>query len=195
VETVLRHEVVHVLLHQYAKAAGPYVPRWLHEGLAQRLAGGTYLGASEEDIVFHAKTGNLLAFSRLSDGFPRGAGPLRTAYAQSDSFVAFLLRERSLDTVLVVAARCGPSTSFADAWFATTGAPLATVEQRWVEYLVSGAGAAWRVLLASCFGLTMVAFLPLAVLAAARRWNRDHAVRQALDRAEAEPPPPEELDR
>lgn len=180
--TVVRHEVVHVLLYQLA---GGHVPRWFHEGLAQALTDATYLGVSEEDIAFHASTGNLLSFSSLRTDFPRRPAALRTAYAQSFSFVSFLQRRIGLDALLDVATKCGPDMTFPEAFLKDTGMPLVTLEEQWVHYVKTGSGAAWRVLLTSCFGLSMVAALPLLALAGARRWNRDLESRHKLERSDA----------
>ncbi len=193
--TVVVHECVHIVLHQYAGDAGPYVPRWFHEGLAQALSGETYLGASEEDLVFFARTRGVPGFSTLRDRFPRGEFALRIAYAQSFSFVSFLLRETGLPILLEIAGQCGPDQTFAQAYRARTGVSLATVEHDWIEYVKTGSGAAFRVLLASCFALTMVAVLPLLVLAGVRRWNRDHKSHVhlqslAADADSAAPQPP-----
>lgn len=183
--TVVRHEVVHILLYQHA---GPHVPRWFHEGLAQSLTGSTYLGAREEDLVFYARTGNLLRFSKLRHGFPRRPAALRTAYAQSFSFVAFLRRRVGLPALLGAAARCTPDRDYYDAFQQQVGRPLVLLEEEWVDYVKTGSGAAWRVLLASCFGLSMVAALPLLVLAGAGRWKRDLRSRQRLEMGEDDKP-------
>lgn len=192
-ETVVRHEAVHILLHQYAGPAGPFVPRWLHEGLAQILAGGTYLGVTDEDIYFPARTGTLIAFSKLEDRFPRGALPLRTAYAQSFSFVTFLRDRVGLPNLLRAAQRCAADLTFERAFTAESGVPLGDLEHEWREDLKNG-GARWRILMSSCFALTMTAALPLLVMAARRRWNRDHASRRLLERSDAdEEPAPADL--
>jgi len=184
-ETVVRHETVHILLHQYAGLAGPFVPRWLHEGLAQILAGGTYLGVTEEDIFFYARTNNLLSFTDLRDRFPRSPEGLRTAYAQSFSFVSYLRDRVGLPTLLRAAQRCAADVEFDRALLDESGVSLEDEHEAWREYLNSG-GARWRILLSSCFGLTMIAALPLLVLAARRKWNRDYASRRNLELVDAD---------
>ena len=186
--TTVDHEVAHILLHHHAGAAGPHVPRWFHEGLAQVLSGHTYLGVSEEDIVFHALAGRLLFFSKLRQRFPARGDALRTAYAQSFSFVSFLMRRLGLPILLEAAQQCGPKLPFDEAYRAVVGEPLVVMESEWNEYLKTGSGARWRVLLTSCFGLTMVVFLPVLVLAGKRRWDRDHRSRRKLEAEEEQQP-------
>jgi len=176
--TVVRHEVVHILLSQHA---GPNVPRWFHEGLAQSLAGGTYLGVSEEDLVFYARTGNLFRFSQLRHRFPSRPTALRKAYAQSYSFVSFLQRRAGLQELLDAAAHCGPERDYFEAFRLRVGRPLVVLEEEWNEYVKTGSGAGWRVMLTSCFALLMVAALPLLVLAGKGRWMRDLRSRRRLE--------------
>jgi hypothetical protein len=182
--TVVTHEAVHILLHQRAGEAGVYIPRWLHEGLAQELSGPASLGVSEEEIAFRAATGTLLMFSRLEQGFPSGGSALRVAYAQSFSFVSYLRSLVGLDALLSAACGCGPGTDIHSAFAAATGRVLLYAERDWVDYLRTGSGAGFRVLLASCFSLLLVAALPLLALAGIRRWNRDHAAARRLELAE-----------
>ncbi|MEM7199891.1 MAG: hypothetical protein AAF628_06475 [Planctomycetota bacterium] len=186
-DTVLQHELVHILLHRHAGAGGAHVPRWFHEGLAQELSGAGYLGASEEDIAFAAATNGLRPFADLAWDFPRSTTGLRSAYAQSFSFVHYLRREVGLDGLLAAARRCrsnGPQ-AFADALREETGAILAYLERDWLDYLRTGSGAGFRALLGSCFSLLIVMALPLLVLAGARRWNRDHRVGKDLEFGDA----------
>jgi len=186
---VVTHELVHILLHQ---SAGPFVPRWVHEGLAQELSGAVYLGGSEEEIVFRAKTDRLLRFRDLEADFPENA--LRAAYAQSFSFVAYLVRAVGLPAVLAAAAECSATVRFPQAFRSATERELLYLEKDWVDYLTHRSGAAFRVLLGSCFSLVLVAALPLLALAGVRRWNRDHETERRLrtedeDDAEDDQPP------
>lgn len=184
VRTVIAHELAHILLHQFAGEAGPSVPRWFHEGLAQHLAGATYLGVSEEEIVFDALADRLMFFSRLRRRFPEKGHALRRAYAQSFSFVSFLARRVGLAVLLDAARQCRPDRTFYEAYALVTGEQLVVAESDWVEYVKTGSGARFRILLTSCFGLTMAAMLPVLVLAGRRRWNRDARSREKLTEQE-----------
>lgn len=176
--TVIDHEIVHLLLHDFAGVAGPYVPRWIHEGLAQHLTGFLYVGAQEEQIVFAARTDTLPRFRDLQRDFPGSSGyDLRIAYAISQSFASFLVRQVGLPRLLAVVRGCRADQEFPEAFYAEVGVPLTSFEQEWLEYVRSGSGAAYRVVMGQCFSLLMVLALPLLALAAARRWNAD-AVRQ-----------------
>jgi len=186
--TVVEHELVHVLLDQHVgRAAGPYVPRWFHEGLAQALAESLYLGMSEEDIVWRVQRHAHLSFTDLTAGFPHSDhDALRLAYGQSFSFVSFLLDKVGLSTLLETARACGRSRDFSRAFLDITGTTLAVREQAWIKHVVHGSGAPYRVILRNCFLLLLLAALPLLALAVVRRLRRDDSYRGKLVREEEE---------
>lgn len=94
-DSVLVHELTHVVLGDLQRKLSGHrrrVPRWLHEGLAQVIAGARYLGGDDHLVWFRARTGRLLSFRSLEKHFPQDEELLRVAYAQSSSFVAWLDR-------------------------------------------------------------------------------------------------------
>lgn len=187
---VVVHELVHLLLHQYAAPHGGLLPRWLHEGLAQHLAKDTWLGVREEDLIWRVGSGRLLAFDELAHDFPRDPTALRVAYAQSYSYVAWLVRQYGLGTLLEAARTTDPERSFLARFVRLTGRDTAQLRDGWTDYLVYQSGARYRVLLDSCFPIAMVLSLPLLALAMMRRMSADRRARQRLegaDRAAASP--------
>lgn len=183
--TVVTHEVVHVLLDQYAGAFGPRVPRWLHEGLAQHLSGDTYLGSREEDLVFPAVTGRLLRFQDLEDDFPDDADQRKQAYAQSFSFVAYLSRTVGLEEVVSSVHYIDDRFGYAGAFARRTQTPLSAHEDAWIAWLRDESGARWRFLFQNCFSYLMIAGFVLLALAGIRRLRRDEVARQKLEREDA----------
>ena len=112
-QTVVEHELVHILLHQFAGPGAELLPRWFHEGMAQDLSGATYLGAREEDLVVRARFDTLPPLGSLQGDFPQDdAFRLRQAYAQSFSFVAYLRRELGHQMLLEVSRACGGDLDF-----------------------------------------------------------------------------------
>ena len=183
---VLVHEFVHELLDQMCGRNGRRIPRWFHEGLAQTLAGDTYLGASEEMIVWRAATDQLLPFFELEDRFPEGQRALAVAYAQSYSFVSWLVRSRGADEVLAIARAVDNETSLDTAMVRATGKSTAALHAAWRDHLVHGSGAAWRALLSEFFSLSLVLLLPVLAIAMIRRMKADRIARDRLIRAERE---------
>ena len=181
---VLVHELTHELLHQACAPWGDRLPRWFHEGIAQVLAQDTYLGASEEVIVWRATAGNLLSFSDLADAFPSERHQLQVAYAQSHSYVSWLERRFGLAALMAMARTVDRERSFDHALVHMSGQSTAALLEDWREHLLHGSGAGWRVLLQQFFALSMVLALPLLALALIRRLRVDRLARQRLELAE-----------
>jgi hypothetical protein len=86
-DLTLRHELTHAAL---AELGGPW-PRWFHEGLAMRLSGET-LVVSQYAALFRGVTQDrLFHFEDLARGWPDQPADVEIAYAQSASFVGFLV--------------------------------------------------------------------------------------------------------
>lgn len=196
---VVVHELVHELLDQYVGPHGRRIPRWFHEGLAQHLAGDTYLGAREEDLVWPIATQRLPAFGELRAEFPSDHDALRTAYAMSYSYVTWLAREYGLADLLAVARATDERTSFERALVGRLRRSTLELEDAWRHHVLHGSGASWRVVFDQCFSLLLVAALPILVLALMRRLrSEERAARTIEARAAAsaaaigqppEPPP------
>lgn len=183
---VVAHELVHELLDQFAAPDGAMIPRWFHEGLAQHLAGDTYLGAREEDLIWRIGARRLLSFADLRERFPDGEDDLRTAYAQSYSYVSWLVRRHGLGDLLAVVRNTGGSTTFERALVGRTGRTTLELADGWRYHLQHESGAILRVLLDQCFNLLLIASLPVLVLAFRRRFLRERRTAERLARAEAE---------
>jgi hypothetical protein len=181
---VVRHELVHELLEQYTAPHGRGIPRWFHEGLAQFVAGDTYLGAREEDIAVRLLARRLPGFADLRERFPADVDQLRSAYAQSFSYVSWLAREYGVADLLAAARATSEHTTFESALAWRLRRSTYELEEAWRNYVLHGSGAPWRVLFEQCFSLTLVALLPLLVIALGRRLARDGRAARALAEAE-----------
>ncbi len=86
-ETVLDHEIVHVLL---GRAFYPRpVPRWLQEGMAQILA-REFTPDKTKALARGVLGKNLIGLHELSRGFPKNGARAHLAYAQSADLVAYI---------------------------------------------------------------------------------------------------------
>ena len=181
---VVVHELVHELLDQHVAPHGRALPRWFHEGLAQLLAGDTYLHASEEDLVWRVGARRLFAFGQLANRFPSSREELRTAYAQSFSYVSWLVRQYGVSTMLRIARDADQLTSFGRALVGRTGRSTLWLEAAWRDHLLHGSGASWRVWLENSFSMLLLLALPVLVLALIRRLNSEQRAAQRLAQAE-----------
>ena len=180
VRGVVVHELVHELLDQYVAPNGRYLPRWFHEGLAQHLAGDTYLGAREDDLVWRVGTRHQLSFGDLRNSFPTDSDLLRVAYAQSYSYVSWLVSRHGLDELLHVARNTDARTSFERALVGRLDRTTLQLEDAWRHHLLYGSGAPWRVMFDSCFSLLLLAALPVLVMALMRRLKAEERAGRRL---------------
>ncbi len=141
-ETVLRHELVHVLLGRAFAPNRP--PTWLQEGLAQLHAGE--IGPSTTAILAEGlATGRLSTLDGLAAGFPDDPVRARIAYAQSASFLQFIEQTYGTDALAVLVREMARGSTFEGALHLATGDFLPTIEQRWRRRL-AGSGLGWTVL-------------------------------------------------
>ena len=102
-ETTLKHELTHLLLHQHID--GNRLPRWLDEGLCQWVSGGI------DEVIRNPKTSflNRAAFSgrfirlrELHRGFPFEKRSRLLAYEEGKSFVTYLVAKFGKNEMLNV---------------------------------------------------------------------------------------------
>lgn len=165
---VVAHELVHELLDQYAGEFGRRIPRWFHEGLAQVLGGDSQLRAREEELVLRLLNQNHLPFEGLRHEFPKTTAALRAAYGQSHSYVAWLHDRYGLPALLRMVAAVDRDITFEGALVGATKRTTLDLQEAWRQSVLNS-GAPWRLLFGSCFDLSMVAILPLLVLALRQR--------------------------
>jgi len=178
-ETVLDHEIVHVLLGRAFAPERP--PRWLQEGMAQLYAGEITPALS--DTLAQARLGGgLLPLATLVRGFPADAGLARLAYAQSADFVGWIGSTYGDDALRRLVAELDGGATAEQAVRDVTGKSLAQIEVdwssrwdspwRWVQGLL-GSGILWG-------------FFSLLIVVGAWRRRRRGKLRLALWEAEEE---------
>jgi hypothetical protein len=100
-KSTVKHELCHLLLHNYIRKED--LPRWLDEGISQWASDGI-----AELIMDHKRSvlrnallrGRYFRMSDISRQFPRDKNALQLAYAQSRSFVDYMVREYGPEGVL-----------------------------------------------------------------------------------------------
>lgn len=176
-DTVLDHELVHILL---GRAFAPRVPpRWLQEGMAQYYAGE--LGPPTAETLSSAHlAGGLLPLATVVNGFPADAGLARIAYAQSADLIGWIGTEYGRGALTALVAEMQAGAPAPQAILRVTGKDLDTLEKAW--------GARWsdpllwgKAILSS--GLLWGVLSVLLVFGGWRRWRRG---KQKLARWEAE---------
>ncbi len=124
--SLVRHELAHAALGQLG---GPALPRWFQEGLAVREAGEW---TAESDLALVRAAHSHLPLSELERGFPEGLTDLQLAYAESASFVDYLIDQHGLAAVQKLIRLCGSGTAFEAAFQQTLG-ERGLAESGWLD--------------------------------------------------------------
>jgi hypothetical protein len=129
-ESLLQHEVTHVLTHR--AAGGRWVPRWFSEGLAMAAS-------RESDLGDHARVALAMlsdeawSLTRVEHSFEnRNASPT-SAYALSQDFVRHLMKRHGRDVGARILARMAQGESFPIAFRVATGERIDEAEAVWAR--------------------------------------------------------------
>ena len=185
-ETVLDHEIVHVLLGRAFR--GRPVPRWLQEGVAQLMA-GEYTAETTSTLASGVLGDNLLSLYELSRGFPKDALRANLAYAQSADFVAYIKNqygEKSLQTLIHEMAN---GEAFAPSIRIATGRLVDELDAEWRARLKDSPFQFAPLMNEGVWWLLGAFLVPVAWFAVRRRnrrkverWKREEVLEEALYR-------------
>ena len=160
-ESVLRHEVVHLAL--FARAAGRPLPRWFHEGVATSVEAGWGVG-DELRLVVAALAGP--SIEEVSELFRSPAQPdTMLAYLLAAALVNDVRERHGADVPGRIAARVAAGTAFQQAFAMETGETVdAAAARAWKSYrrwtnwvpAVASASAVWTLILVLAFAAFLV---------------------------------------
>lgn len=131
-ETTLKHELCHILLHKHIKTEN--LPRWLDEGLCQWASGGI------DEIIMDPKRSRLnrasftkqfIPFQNLKTSFPHEKNGRLLAYEQSKSFVSYIAQSFNKDKIFHILNKMRNGQTVDDAMLVTLSIPLETLEKEW----------------------------------------------------------------
>jgi len=179
-DPLLAHELTHVILKADFPRS-PDWPLWFQEGLAMRASGTEGL-QQFGTLSVAALRGRLLPLASLRHGFPGNEAESRLAYAESYSFLTYVIGRRGNDSFarLMRALRREP---FEEAFERVYGAGVSTLEGEWLRWVnrryawipaVTG-GTAFSALMVSLF------FVALGV-----RRRKSRLLREGWEREELE---------
>jgi hypothetical protein len=183
--TVLRHELVHVLLQERLPGA---IPRWFHEGYAEVAAGSwDVAGAWQLRVAF--LMGRAPPLDSLALRWPRGSGEAQLAYLLSATAVEHMRRRTGEDGFALLMANWRRDGSLEQAVRSTWGMTLGQLEDEWREDVRSRYG--W-LLAAGSVGLVWFIATVLVLLAWIPRRRRNRVRMDAMRAEERMLPPPRE---
>jgi peptidase MA superfamily protein len=138
VESVVPHELTHVVFHTAVQNPYHDPPHWLDEGLAVYEADG-YTGSYRQQVVAAAKDGTIIPLDGLSAGFPAGRDAFFLAYAESVSAVDRIVRVAGRDALVRLIRSYHDGVSDDEAFRAALGVDVAGFQRDWLAELHAGA--------------------------------------------------------
>ena len=179
-DPLVAHELTHVILKADFPRSADW-PLWFQEGLAMRASGTEGL-QHFGTLSVAALRGRLLPLASLRHRFPVNQAESRLAYAESYSFLAFVIGRRgheSFERLMRELRR----ESFEEAFSDVYGAGVSTLEEQWLRWV--NRRYAWipAVTGGTAFSALMV-FLFFVALGVRRRKSR--LLREGWEREELE---------
>ncbi len=166
IERQVPHEVAHLMLYQALGSAGyAQLPAWLNEGIASSAE--LYSDPLQKEVLDVAHEANtLIPFYSLCSSFPQDGFSARLAYAQSASFIRYLVRTYNSTGFGLLVNAYATNPDCLTASLESFGKDLATLEADWRQATFPAAELPpWSLVIGSA------AVAALAVLAI-RRFSR-----------------------
>jgi hypothetical protein len=141
VESVVPHELVHLVFD--TAVGNPYhsPPHWLNEGLAVYLSDG-YATEYRNAIDTAGRSGAIVPLDGLASTFPASADGFFLGYAEGVSAVDFLVRTHGQDALVALIASYADGLTDDEAFEAAIGMDVAGFNDAWLADV--GVGAAIR---------------------------------------------------
>jgi Peptidase MA superfamily len=140
VETVIPHELTHLVFDTAVHNPYHFPPRWLNEGLAVYESEG--FGSGDRGIVEHAAgDGSLIPLPGLSGQFPTSGDRFRLAYAESVSAIDFLVRTHGQDALVALIGSYADGKTDDGAFEAAIGQDVEAFNAAWLADLGADAPA------------------------------------------------------
>ncbi len=131
-ETLIPHELAHVMLYRSVGEGYDLLPVWLNEGIAS-LAELYPNPDYEQALMSASRNSSLLAIPDLCDAFPLDASRAFLAYAASQSFVRFLRDTYGTAGLFSLASAYADGLSCDQGVVRALGTSLVSLDTRWRE--------------------------------------------------------------
>ena len=134
VDTLVRHELTHLVFDAATKNAYHSPPRWLNEGVAVYLSEGN-TPSWQQTVQAAQADDSLIPLDGLAGLFPTAGDRLGLAYGESVSAVDFFIRTYDEPTLWQLVRSYAEGLSDDDAFRQATGAGLAEFNAAWMSSL------------------------------------------------------------
>jgi len=169
-ERILPHELMHILQYQVTGDQNQDTPLWLREGLsslAEIYSNPDYARSLDQAI----QNDSLLPMVSLCESFPNEASLALQAYAQSTSFVGYLVDRFGISTIQSLLKNYADGMSCESGILSVYGSDLNLLESQWKqeELGLDMGRLAWRGLSPYLFLAVLLLVPPLVVIGFQRR--------------------------
>jgi hypothetical protein len=129
-ETVVPHELTHVVFDEVTGNPYHYPPRWLNEGVAVYVSQG-FDSADRSLVRQAAANSSLMPLAAIGGQFPTSQDRFFLAYAESVSAVDYFIRTYGQPALVKLLQTYGTGASDDEAFQAATGADMAAFDRAW----------------------------------------------------------------
>jgi len=131
VDTLVSHELTHLVFAEAVANPYHFPPRWLNEGLAVHLSQG-YDASDRATVSSAAGSGSIIPLAGLAGLFPTQRDRFSLAYAESASAVDFLMRTYGEETLVRLITSYAEGVTDDEAFLAATGIDMAAFDDAWM---------------------------------------------------------------
>jgi hypothetical protein len=131
-ETLIPHELAHVMLYRNVGIGYASLPVWLSEGIAS-LAELYPNPDYDQALSIAGQNGSLMSIEELCDTFPLDASRAYLAYAEAQSFVRFLRDTYGAPSLFSLTSAYADGLNCDQGVVRTLGASLVSLDTRWRE--------------------------------------------------------------
>ncbi|MBX3029250.1 MAG: hypothetical protein KF809_03755 [Chloroflexi bacterium] len=132
VDTLVTHELTHIVFSDATDNPYHQPPRWLNEGLAVYLSEGYGVG-DRAQVAGAAANGTLIPLSGIAGLFPTTYERFSLAYAESVSAVDFFIDRYGRDTLVRLITSYHDGVTDDEAFLAATGQDADAFDDAWLE--------------------------------------------------------------
>jgi hypothetical protein len=134
VQTVITHELTHLVFDTAVSNPYHFPPRWLNEGLAVYLAQG-YNAGDRSSVEAAAASGSLMPLAALAYQFPTTRDRFALAYAESVAAVDYLIRAHGEDALVALIRSYAGGVTDDEAFRAGVGQDVPAFDAAWRQSL------------------------------------------------------------
>jgi hypothetical protein len=135
-ETTMKHELCHLLLHHYIKEDA--LPKWLDEGVCQWVSNGMAEIIMDRKVSFLNEAvlaGKIVPLQQLSGHFPGDDRSLMLAYEQSQSIVTYISQKYRAERLLLILNQLRDGKALQEATRQSLGISVSELESNWQRSL------------------------------------------------------------